>query len=105
VEQYIEQWLDAEPEDEEDGSFRYRPPVPFMNHAEAIVQCATGYLQAELDGCPDWNLQWFTNFITQCDSLIQKATAQQAANAPPPPPAAALPGAPMPPPSGGPAQM
>lgn len=106
VEHYVESWLEAEPEDEEDGSFRYRPPVPFMNHAEAIVEVATAYLQAELDGCPDWNLQFFTNFITQCDGFIQKAAAKQAAaSAPPPPPAPAPVGAPMPPPAAGPAQM
>jgi hypothetical protein len=107
VEHYVESWLEATPEDEEDGKFRYRPPVPFMNHAEAIVQVATAYLQSELDGCPDWNLQHFTNFITQCDALIQKAVAAQ--QTPPPAPAPVLPGAPagapMPPPSGGPSQM
>lgn len=104
VEHYIEQWLEAEPEDEDDGRFRYRPPVPFMNHADAIVQVATAYLQAELDGAPDWNLQFFTNFISQCDHFIQAAAAP-----PPAPPQAPSPnapaGAPMPPPGGAPTQM
>lgn len=92
VERYIEQWRNATPEAQEDGSFRYRAPIPFMNHAAAIVQVADAYMAAELDGCPDWNLQFFVSFMKDCDAQIQKVAAQsaqlqaqaKAAAAPPP---------------------
>jgi hypothetical protein len=109
VEHYIESWLDATADDQDEGVFRYRPPVPFMDHAEAILQVATAYMEAELDDAPDWNLQWFTTFITQCSNFISSASQQINPAAPPPPPARQLPGAPggapMPPPSAGPSQM
>jgi len=103
VDRYIESWLDATQEDEAEGEFRFRAPVPFMNHADAIIQVASAYMQAELDGAPDWNLDLFTRFIAACDAHIQRAASAAA------PPQAANPltppGAPMPPAAPGAAQM
>lgn len=78
IEKYIEQWRNATPEDQASGKFRYRAPIPFMNHAAAIVQVANAYMSAELDGCPDWNLSFFVDFMKDCDAQIQKVSAQQA---------------------------
>ena len=78
IERYIEQWLDATQEDEDNGRFRYRPPIPFMNHEEAILQVGRAYMSAELDDAPDYNLQFFLRFMDQCDKQIQKKAAQQA---------------------------
>jgi hypothetical protein len=101
VDRYIEQWLEAEPEDEDEGTFRFRGPLPFMDHADAILQCARAYMQAELDGAPDWNLEHFTRFIALCDQMIKPPPAPPLAQA-----AQAPPGAPLPPPPGaGPAPM
>jgi hypothetical protein len=79
VERYIEQWRNATPESQEDGTFRYRAPIPFMNHAAAIVQVAEAYMAAELDGAPDFNLHFFVDFMRDCDAQIQKVAAQNAA--------------------------
>ncbi len=81
IEKYIESWLDATPETLEDRTFRYRAPIPFMDHAAALVQSAQAYMVAELDGAPDWNLEFFLRFMTQCDQQIQKVAAKQAAMA------------------------
>jgi hypothetical protein len=87
IERYIEQWLDATPEAQSDGEFRYLPPIPFMDHAAAIVQVAGAYMQAQLDGAPEWNLELFLRFMTQCDTEIKKiemyrASLQPKAGAP-----------------------
>jgi hypothetical protein len=79
VERYIESWLDATPERQESGAFRYRAPIPFMDHAAALLQVAKAYMESELEGAPDWNLEFFTTFMSQCDQQIQKIAAQQAA--------------------------
>ncbi len=104
IERYIESWLDATPEALDAGEFRYRAPIPFMDHAAALIQVARAYMVAELDGAPDWNLEFFLTFMEQCDTQIQKMAAKQAqaaqgmppgANMPPPPPPA-MPGQPTP---------
>lgn len=79
VERYIEQWRNATEETQESGAFRYRAPIPFMNHAAAIVQVAEAYMAAELDGAPDFNLRFFVDFMRDCDAQIQKLEAQKAA--------------------------
>jgi hypothetical protein len=78
IERYIEQWLDANPEDAQTGKFRYYPPIPFMDHASAIVQCAESYMQAQLDGAPEWNLEFFLRFMGQCDAEIKKVEQYRA---------------------------
>ncbi len=112
IEKYIESWLDATPETEASGKFRYRPPVKFMPLADIIVQVGRAYAFSELEEAPDYNLQFFIRFMGDCDREIQKMAAQQAAleaqakgaMAPPPmaagplpPPDMAVPPEPMPP--------
>jgi len=87
IEKYIESWLDATPEAEALGetdpknrkAFLYRPPVKFMPLADLIVQVGRAYAFAELDGAPDYNLQFFIRFMGDCDREIQKMKAQEAA--------------------------
>jgi len=79
IEKYIESWLEATPESQDEGTFRYRAPIPFMDHAAALLQAARAYMVAELEGAPDWNLQFFLTFMEQCDLQIQKVAARQAA--------------------------
>lgn len=114
IEQYVEQWLDATPEKEESGEFRYRPPIPYLpSLPDALVQVAQEYLDAELQDAPDYNKEFFRRYMTELDKQIlqRQAKAAQAAmgidpNAPPPPggvapmaPAGPPPGpAPAPPP-------
>ncbi len=78
VERFIESWLDATPEALESGEFRYYAPIPFMNHAAAIVQVATSYMNALMDGAPEFNLEFFTRFMTECDKEIAKVEARKA---------------------------
>jgi hypothetical protein len=101
IEKYIESWLDATPESQDDGTFRYRAPIPFMNHAAALLQVARAYMVYELEGAPDWNLEFFLRFMQQCDEQIQKIAQRQAALAgaskgAPAPPVGPLSGAPAP---------
>ena len=114
MESYIDQWLDATPEAEQEGTFRYRPPIPWMpSLADALVQVAQAYLEAEMDDVPDFNKDFFLRFMQEVDLEIQKKEARAAANANGTPQAPALngppmapPGAPMPPgPPGPPPQM
>jgi hypothetical protein len=62
---------------------------------------ARAYMQAELDGAPDWNLEHFTRFISLCDQMIKPPPAAPLAQATQAPPGAPLP----PPPGAGPAPM
>lgn len=78
VEKYIEQWLDATPEKQKNGEFRYRPPIPFMALEDAILQVGRAYMEAELDDAPDFNLGFFLRFMDDCDAKIQKKAAQAA---------------------------
>lgn len=98
IEKYIESWLDATPETLESGEFKYRAPIPFMDHAAALVQTAQAYMVAELEGAPDWNLEFFLRFMKQCDQQIQKIAAKQAQAAQGIPPGAQPPAMPPPPP-------
>jgi len=114
IESYIDQWLDATPEAEQAGTFRYRPPIPWMpSLPDALVQVAQAYLEAEMDEVPDYNKDFFLRFMQEVDLEIQaKETraAQRTAGKsmpiapsgqdmgadamPVPPPAAPPPGAP-----------
>lgn len=82
VESYIDQWLDATPEAEQAGTFRYRPPIPWMpSLPDALVQVAQAYLEAEMDDVPDFNKDFFLRFMQEVDLEIQKKEARAAANA------------------------
>lgn len=78
VEKYIEKWLDATPEAEASGKFRYRGPIKWMAKEEAILQVGRAYLKAEMDECPDYNLKFFINYMQELDELIQREEAQKA---------------------------
>jgi len=82
VESYIDQWLDATPEAEQEGTFRYRPPIPWMpSLPDALVQVAQAYLEAEMEEVPDFNKDFFLRFMQELDLEIQKKEARAAANA------------------------
>jgi hypothetical protein len=82
VESYIDQWLDATPETEQDGTFRYRPPIPWMpSLPDALVQVAQSYLEAEMDEVPDYNKDFFLRFMQELDLEIQKKEQRAAQNA------------------------
>lgn len=82
IESYIDQWLDATPEAEQEGKFRYRPPIPWMpSLPDALVQVAQAYLEAEMDEVPDFNKDFFLRFMQEVDLEIQKKEARAAANA------------------------
>lgn len=82
IESYIDQWLDATPEAEEEGTFRYRPPIPWMpSLPDALVQVAQAYLEAEMDDVPDFNKDFFLRFMQEVDLEVQKKEARAAANA------------------------
>jgi len=82
VESYVDQWLDATPEAEQEGTFRYRPPIPWMpSLPDALVQVAQAYLEAEMDDVPDFNKDFFLRFMQEVDLEIQKKEARAAANA------------------------
>ena len=78
IEKYIEQWLDATPESEASGKFRYRGPIKWMAKEEAIMQVGRAYLKADMDDCPDYNLGFFIKYMQALDELIQREAAQQA---------------------------
>jgi hypothetical protein len=126
IERYIDDWLDATPQKQQDGSFRFKAPIPWMPSLEdAMVQVAEAYLDAQLDGIPTFNEQFFLTFMQQLDNEITKkglraaqiaqgidpgsqdavapapgGPAMPGAGAPPMPPGA--PPGPMPMPAGGP---
>lgn len=82
IESYIDDWLDATPEAEQDGTFRYRAPIPWMpSLADALVQVAQAYLEAEMEDAPEWNKDFFLRFMQELDLEIQKKDARAAANA------------------------
>jgi hypothetical protein len=82
IESYIDQWLDATPEAEQGGTFRYRPPIPWMpSLPDGLVQVAQAYLEAEMDDVPDFNKDFFLRFMQELDLEIQKKEARAAANA------------------------
>jgi hypothetical protein len=78
IEKYIESWLDATPEAQQSGKFRFRGPIKWMAKEEAILQVGRAYLKAEMDGCPDFNLKFFINYMQALDELIQREEAQKA---------------------------
>lgn len=98
IERYIEGWLDATPEDLEDGTFKFRSPFPYLQLPAAMLQVAEAYVEAQLDEAPDFALDFFLRYIEQCDEIVkaraaEAAAAQQAMS----PPVAGMPGSPLPP--------
>lgn len=85
IERYIESWLDATPERQESGEFKFRSPFPYLNLPAAMLQVAEAYVEAQLDEADDFNLDFFLRFIEQADTIVQERAA-----------AAAPPGAPIP---------
>lgn len=83
VDRYIEEWLDATAEDEESGKFRYRGPPPRWIGVDAltesIIQVGRGYLAAELDDAPEYNLGWFIRYMKETDAQVQFLLQRQAA--------------------------
>ena len=77
VETYIESWLDPSTKAEQ-KKFQYRPPKKWMDLAEAIVQVGRAMFEAEADGAPDWNLQWFVKFLEDCDRVMDQIAARKA---------------------------
>ncbi len=78
IEKLIEKWLDATPETVASGKFRPRKPIKWMNKEEAILQVGRAYMKAEEEDCPDFNLKFFIDYMTDLDVLIQREEAQKA---------------------------
>jgi hypothetical protein len=116
IDRYIDQWLDATPRTQESGEFKYKPPIPWMPSLEdAMVQVAEAYLDAQLEGIPAFNEEFFLTFMRQLDdemtkkglraSQIEQGIDPGAAAGPAGPgpgPGGPPPGPPMPPGAGGP---
>lgn len=79
IARYIEGWLDATPETLESGEFRFKSPFPYLNLPAAMLQCAEAYVEAQLDECPDFNLDFILRFIEQCDEIVADRAAEAAA--------------------------
>lgn len=117
IERYIDEWLDATPEAQADGSFRYQAPIPWMPSLEdAMVQVAEAYLDAQLDGIPAFNQELFLTFMRQLDNEIttkglkaaqisQGIDPRQGPTGPGAPPGMGAPPMPPGPPAGGPPVM
>jgi hypothetical protein len=86
IEQQIEAWLDFEPGDEsrepdDPRYFRYRPPIKWVGVealTDMLTKVAREYLRAEADDAPDTCLRWFVQFMTDCDTHIQRLSQRQA---------------------------
>lgn len=112
IDKQIDAWLDYEPgdEDKDERPFRYRPPIKYIGIpglTECIVRVGRAYLHEDSDDCPEYKLRWFTQFMGDADTEIQKlreldarlqsmSTSQIGASSQPPPG-----GAPQPPPAQG----
>jgi hypothetical protein len=99
IERYIESWLDATPERQDSGEFKFRGPFPYLNLPAAMLQVAEAYVEAQLDEADDFNLDFFLRWLEQADTIVaERAAASGAATAPPVSPGAMPPApAPVPP--------
>lgn len=77
VETYIESWLDPSSK-KEHQKFEYRAPKKWMNLEEAVIQVGRAMFEAEADGAPDWNLQWFVRWLEDCDRVMEQIAAKKA---------------------------
>lgn len=92
ISRYVESWLDATPEEVEEGKFRYRSPNPHMQLPDAIIQVVGEYLAADFEDTDTFNLEFFLRFISDCDTQIQRRKrAEMEAQQPPQPPQASAP--------------
>lgn len=94
IDSYIDRWLDATPEEaeriKESGGYydeeRGIPMVPVPEHwldiGGASVQVALAYMEAQMDGAPDYVLGYLRTFLAGCDQVAKEIAAAQ----PPPPP-------------------
>lgn len=78
IEKLIEDFLDATPETQESGEFKYMAPIPFMDHQAAMLQMAKAYMQHARDGAPDFNLDFFLRYMSDLDTQIMKLQQRQA---------------------------
>ena len=78
IDDYIEGWLDATPDEIASGYFAdghpvFTPPIRWLPRLEdALLQVADAYLQATLDRAPEENLELFTRFMEMLDQLIEQ---------------------------------
>jgi len=84
IDQQMETWLDATPEELESGVLEsgrdlFQPPHRWMRLEDALVQVVDGYMQAELDQAPDEILELFTRWIELAHDEIIKKQQRQAA--------------------------
>jgi hypothetical protein len=79
IDRYIEDWLEVTPETVDDGTFRYRPPIKWMQLPEAIVQVGRAYLAADLDDAPEFNLDFFLRWMGDADAKVQELEATRRA--------------------------
>lgn len=103
IERYIDQWLDATPEqiasgwiDEEKGQALLPAPIKWLDLPSAITQVAEAYIEAELDGAPDSSRQLMLEWLDLCDAEAKAQQARRAAAEAPPPGAVPPPGGPAP---------
>jgi hypothetical protein len=83
ISQYIENWLDATPEQFESGELRpgvplFRPPIRWMRLEDALLQVAEAYMQAQMDEAPDEAQDLMLRWIEMADSEIQKREQRMA---------------------------
>ena len=83
VSQYIENWLDATPEQFDSGELRpgvplFRPPIRWMRLEDALLQVAEAYMQAQMDEAPDEAQDLMLRWIEIADSEIQKREQRMA---------------------------
>lgn len=80
----VDTWLDATDEELETGHTSkgkqlVPPPLRWINLSDAIVQVALAYLDAEMNGAPDANLQCFLDWLAMADAVVQQQQARAAA--------------------------
>lgn len=69
IEEQIDDWLHAEPEDMQEPGW-YIGPIRSMNAVTAIVQVNTAYLNALTDRVDDSRLEYFERFIAQAEKYL-----------------------------------
>jgi hypothetical protein len=77
LQKYIERWLDSMPDDEK-KAITAPVALKWMNLEEAIIQVGRAAMQAELDEAPDWNMRYFIDFLSLCDTEMAKRDAAKA---------------------------
>lgn len=104
IDKQIEMWLDASPDDEDDGKFRFRPPLQYLGVTvltAQLVRVGLAWLDADMHDAPPFNLEFFSRWmklandailhIQQVQATLQATAAGKGPVAPPPPPGTASP--------------